>query len=424
MRKTYKSYKNSGVDWIGEIPSHWLLRKLKHNTYIKARVGWHGLKSTEFKDEGPYCVTGTDFIDGRIQWEGCYRVSKERYDEDPYIQLKEDDLLITKDGTIGKTAVVGNLPGPCTLNSGVFVVRPEADYTSKYLYWVLNSSIFTEFVNFYSKGSTIIHLYQDTFCNLPQPIPSLEEQYKISDYLDEKTALIDSTIRKKEKLIELLQEERTAIINQAVTRGLDPNVKMKDSGVEWLGEIPEHWSIKKVKYVLENHDFKRVPLSSEERGKMDERVYDYYGASGVIDKVESYLFDGEYILLGEDGANLLTRSTALAFKATGKFWVNNHAHILKPRKGNLDFYVELLECIDYSVWVSGSAQPKLTAENLGNMHLPVPPQHEQDEISAYIIKTKERSEAVVSKIKSEVQLLDEYRTALINEVVTGKRCVI
>lgn len=96
----YPTYKPTNIDWIGNIPKHWSTKRLKFNTYIKARVGWHGLKSDEFSTDGEvYCVTGTDFTHGKINWAGCYKISKDRYDEDPYIQLKEGDLLITKDGT-------------------------------------------------------------------------------------------------------------------------------------------------------------------------------------------------------------------------------------------------------------------------------------------------------------------------------------
>ena len=178
--KKYDNYKDSGIEWIGEIPENWNVKRLKFNTYIKARVGWHGLKAEEFSlTEGAYCVTGTDFINGTVNWKTCYRISEVRYDEDPYIQLKEDDLIITKDGTIGKVALVKNLTEKATLNSGVFLVRPEnKDYITNFMYWSLKSTIFTGYVNYTSKGSTIIHLYQYDFYNLPFVIPSNEEQKK------------------------------------------------------------------------------------------------------------------------------------------------------------------------------------------------------------------------------------------------------
>ena len=161
---------------------------------------------------------------------------------------------------------------------------------------------------------------------------------------------------------------------RATTRGLNPSVEMQRTNVAWISEMPKHWRLVRVKDVMEFFNTVRVPLSAAERGLMTEKTYDYYGASGVIDKVDSYLFDGTYILIAEDGANLLTRSKTLAFLAKGKFWVNNHAHILKPRwNGDETFFVNLLESQDFSLFVTGAAQPKLTKENLGRFNLAVPP---------------------------------------------------
>jgi len=419
---TYPLMKDSGVEWIGEIPDGWEVKKIKHRCYVKGRVGWKGLKSSEFLIDGfSYLVTGTDFKDGKVYWKGCYHIDKERYKEDPFIQLQDNDLLITKDGTIGKLAIVDNLDKPACLNSGIFVVRSlNDDFTTRYLFWMLTSDVFTKFNEYTSYGSTIQHLYQNVFVEFAFSFPTREDQTAIANYLDCKTAEIDELIAQKERLLELYEEEKTAIINQAVTKGIDPDVKLKDSGIDWLGEIPAGWEIKKLKYAFNFHDNQRIPLSAVVRGKMLIKEYDYYGASGVIDKVENYLFEGEYILLGEDGANLLTRNTALAFKATGKFWVNNHAHILTPKTGNIDFSTHLLENIDYTMWVSGSAQPKLTAEALGNVDVSFPEPDEQTAIVHQIKTETTRINAKIAKTKKIIELQKEYRTALISEVVTGK----
>ena len=173
-------------------------------------------------------------------------------------------------------------------------------------------------------------------------------------------------------------------------------------------------------YQISSVDHKRVPLSGEERGKMTNKIYDYYGASGIIDRVDDYIFDGEYILIGEDGANLLARNSPLAFKAIGKFWVNNHAHILKPKYGSLDYFTNLLESIDYTIWVSGSAQPKLTAENLANIEIVEPPLKDQTMIVQFIEEKTLKIDNYISKIYQKIELLKEYRTALISKAVTGK----
>ena len=194
--------------------------------------------------------------------------------------------------------------------------------------------------------------------------------------------------------------------------------RYKDSGIEWIGEIPEHWNVKKLKYVLESKNSQRIPISSEIRAKMTNKKYDYYGASGIIDKVDDYLFSEPLILVGEDGANLLTRSSRLAFIAKGFYWVNNHAHILKPKSGNIRYLTELLETIDYSIWISGSAQPKLTSECLMNIGICLPPPNEQTAIAAYLDQKTAEIDALIAKKKRLLELYEEEKTAIINHAVT------
>lgn len=214
--------KDTEIEWIGKIPEVWDLTKIKYNTYVKGRVGWHGLSTSDFIEKGLNLVTGTDFNNGIINWQTCYHISKERYDEDPYIQLKENDLLITKDGTIGKVAVVKNLPDKATLNSGIFVVRPlEEKYISDYMSWLLNSQVFQEYISYTKTGSALQHLYQETFENFSFPLPPLPEQQQIVDYIETETSKIDKTINKIEKEIELLKEYKTSLIYEAVTGKID-----------------------------------------------------------------------------------------------------------------------------------------------------------------------------------------------------------
>jgi type I restriction enzyme S subunit len=215
--------KDSGVEWIGEIPSHWILNKVGNNTYVKGRIGWKGLRSEDFIDEGPYLITGTDFnSDGTINWNNMYHVDQQRYDEDPFIQLKDNDVLITKDGTIGKVVHVGNLKGQTCLNSGIFLTRPTNNqYVSRFFFWMLKSNVFKIFVDYNSGGSTIQHLYQNVFINLKFPIPPLEEQTQIIEYLDDQTQKIDTTIEKETQRIELLKEYRQSLISEVVTGKVD-----------------------------------------------------------------------------------------------------------------------------------------------------------------------------------------------------------
>ena len=209
----YEKYKDSGIEWIGEIPENWDIKKIKHRCYVKGRVGWKGLKSSEFLTDGfSYLVTGTDFKNDTVDWDNCYHIDEERYNEDPYIQLQNEDLLITKDGTIGKLAVVTNLDKPACLNSGIFVVRStKEDFSTRYLLWVLKSSTFTDFNGLTAYGSTIQHLYQNVFVEFAFAFPPVQTQISIADYLGKKTAEIDRIIANKQKLITFYEDRKSVV---------------------------------------------------------------------------------------------------------------------------------------------------------------------------------------------------------------------
>ena len=212
--------KDSGIEWIGKIPAHWDTIKIKFTSWLKGRIGWDGLKSTEFIEEGPFLITGTDFENGSINWDSCVHISEQRFMEDELLHIKENDLLITKDGTIGKLAIVRNCPEKVSLNSGVMIIRNLTDfkYFDKYLYYLLQSR---QFLLWYelsqSGGSTIRHLYQGQFYNFEYTYPSFNEQKEIAFYLDEKCGKIDRLIAIKQEKIEKLQEYKKSLIYEYVT---------------------------------------------------------------------------------------------------------------------------------------------------------------------------------------------------------------
>ena len=178
-----------------------------------------------------------------------------------------------------------------------------------------------------------------------------------------------------------------------------------------------------LRYAFEFMDHKRLPLSAIEREKK-KGIYPYYGASGIIDFIDEYIFDQSLLLIAEDGANLLSKSTPLCFIATGKYWVNNHAHVLKPKFGDLVYWAELLSCFDYTVYITGAAQPKLSRDNLGGIFIPVPPLSELENITKFIENIKPAYNQNIDTLMKQISYLKEYKTTLINSAVTGKIKVV
>jgi type I restriction enzyme S subunit len=191
----------TGKKRLAGFSGEWEEKNLFEHSTLKARIGWQGLTTAEYLDTGDYyLVTGTDFYDGKIKWETCHFVDEWRYAQDKNIQLKEGDVVITKDGTIGKVAYINQLPGKATLNSGVFVIRPKENaYLSEYLYYVLKSEHFDTFLRQLQAGSTISHLYQKDFINFTFSAPLMEEQQAIVKVLSDMDAEIEGLERKRAK---------------------------------------------------------------------------------------------------------------------------------------------------------------------------------------------------------------------------------
>ena len=212
--------KDSGVQWIGKIPEGWNTIKIKFTSWLKGRIGWDGLKSSEFIDEGPFLITGTDFENGHINWNTCVHISEERFQEDELLHIKENDLLITKDGTIGKLAIVENCPEKVSLNSGVMIIRNDSNYkyVDRYMYYLLQSNQFNLWFELSQSGnSTIRHLYQGQFYDFEYTYPSLFEQQQIANYLDNKCKKISKIIEIKKSKIEKLQDYKKSLIYEYVT---------------------------------------------------------------------------------------------------------------------------------------------------------------------------------------------------------------
>lgn len=261
-----RQYKDSRIKWIGRIPESWKIYRIKYNTFLKGRIGWQGLNSNDFIDEGYCLITGTDFDNkGGINWNTCYRISKERFDEDELLHIKNGDLLMTKDGTIGKMAYIDNLPEEASLNSHLLIIRQITKLmNNKYLYWAMLSDVFVQFYNLFQSGTTMGSISQSTLGLFSTPCPPIPEQLRIANYLEEKCGEIDLLIELQEQMIDKLKAYKQSVITEAVTKGLDPNAKLVPSGIDWIGEIPEGWKVTPLKWIL------RMPLQygANESGRL------------------------------------------------------------------------------------------------------------------------------------------------------------
>ncbi len=439
--------KDSGIEWIGKIPHDWQVVRIKNTSLLKGRIGWQGLKSSEYLDEGAYLITGTDFQNGFISWEKCVRISKERFDEAPEIHIKENDLLITKDGTIGKVAVAINCPNEVSLNSGVLLIRntKQIKYYSKYIFYVLMSDVFWNW--YYSNqtgGSTIQHLYQEQFYNFTHILPPFQLQQQIANFLDEKCADIDQLITLQQHMIDELKAYKQSVITEAVCKGLDKSVPMKDSGIEWIGEVPEGWEIKKmnnicsiitdfvasgsfenlrnnVKY-LDEPDYamlvRTTDLSNKDRNIS--RVYISEHAYNFLSN--SNLNGGEIILPNIGGVG----EVYIVSKLYDKMSLAPNSIMFKTTLNDKYYYYYFLSdagSVSIKSMSQSTAQPKFNKTQLRGLRVLVPPIEVQNIIAFYLDNKCAKIETLISIKQQKIDELKEYKKSMIYEYITGKKQV-
>ncbi|MCB8820924.1 restriction endonuclease subunit S [Microvirga rosea] len=418
----YRNCRDSGVEWLGELPDHWTVKRLKQlcdvrpsNVDKKTHDGEVLVRLCNYTD-----VYYSDVITPDM---GLMEASASAEQVDRFT-LKAGDVIVTKDSeTSNDIAIAAYVPEAMpgvVCGYHLALIRPNASTYGEFIKRFFDSAYAKSCFAVRANGLTRVGLSQYSLDNVVVPTPPSEEQVAIATFLSRETGKIDALVEEQKRLIALLKEKRRAAISHAVTKGLDPSVPMKDAGIDWLGNVPEHWELGALKRFVSFLDGKRVPLSSEERSHRSGR-YPYYGASGIIDWIDEFIFDEDLILVSEDGANLINRSTPISFIATGQYWVNNHAHILRPHDGQLVYWSERIEAIDLVPFVTGSAQPKLTIDALANLPIAVPPSaSERDKITSKILSIKASIGPLIQEAEAAIMLLQERRSALISAAVTGK----
>ena len=420
--KRYERYKDSGVEWIGEIPEHWEIKKIK---YISNITMGQSPKSEECSlDE-----TGLPFLQGNAEFTSLHPIPK-IYCNTANKFSKVNDILLSVRAPVGamniSDRVYGIGRGLCAITANKVQVR--------YLWYSMNVSLEELFIK--SKGSTFEAVTVTDVNNLLSILPPKNEQIAIANFLDQKTAEIDGLIADKEKLIELLQEKRQAIITEAVTKGLNPNVRMKDSGIEWIGEIPEHWEVVKIKLLLKVKDGTHDTPDFVDKGE------------GTVPLITSKnIIDGEIDFLNakhisrEDYININRRSDVgkndiimpmigtignpVIVKTDKEFSIKNVA-LFKTSYNELlaKFIYYTLQSnlikIQFDLLNRGGVQAFVSLDVLRNLLVIKMPSTELKEIVLYLENKTQEIDSLILSIRVGINKLKEYRQSLISEAVTGK----
>lgn len=290
--KRYKEYKDSGVQWLGEIPEEWETRRVK---FLCSEITDGSHFSPPTLDEGRKYVTVRDVYNDKVNLKNASCISQEDFDilSNNGCRPKIGDVLLAKDGTVGRTAIVAS--NDFVALSSLGILSPLKGVHSKYLKYLLDGNSLQKQMLAAMAGSALRRITITKINNFWGIMPPLSEQQSIASFLDAKTKPIDDIISKREKQIELLEEMKSAIISHAVTKGLNPDAKMKDSGIEWIGEIPEGWNaipLKRIIYFHNGSDYKDI---------QQDDGYPVIGSGGQFAYASKYLYDGESVLFGRKG---------------------------------------------------------------------------------------------------------------------------
>jgi restriction endonuclease S subunit len=430
--KRYERYKDSGVEWIGEIPEHWEVGRLK-SSIKSCRNGIWGDEPQGDNDDVA-CIRVADFNRTNMEIEVTdLTIRNVPASKQKMYLLKHGDLLIEKSGG-GEKQPVGfvtifnhNIPAVYANFIAKMELVEEKAYSGFYKY--VHSAMYSVRLNVRSIKQTTGIQNLDTNYYFEESViyPPLNEQKSIANFLDQKTAEIDGLIADKEKLIELLQEKRQAIITEAVTKGLNPNVRMKDSGIEWIGEIPEHWNLRRIRYLA---NIRNVKASDSDIDKT------YVGLENIESKTGKLLTNGddEQQFVGET-ANIFKKGDVLFGKlrpylakciiadfdgrCTSELLVLKTTSYILPKY--LHFFMlspKFIDVVNSSTY--GAKMPRASWDFIGNLEIPLPSIKEQEDIVEYLTEFISRIDDLISDINTQIQKLKEYRQSLISEAVTGK----
>ena len=400
----YPAYKTSGVGWLGDVPAHWEVRRGKtlfQPVDVRSQTGNEELLTVSAergvvprKSANVTMFKAESYVGYKLCWPG--------------------DLVINSLWAWAHGLGVSRYHGIVSSAYGVYRLTPKFKSYVSYIHMLVRSIPFQWELQVRSKGIWIsrLQLTDESFLGASFPLPPLPEQSAIVRYLNHTTDNIRRFVSAKERLINQLEEKRQAVIYRTVTRGLDPDVHLKPSGNELVGNVPAHWEIRRLKTICRMKSGDYISgMTIETAGK-----YPVYGGNGIRGYTSDYNKDGNFVLIGRQGA-----LCGNVYVVRGRFWATEHAVIASLRPDHdLNWFGFILTVMNLNQYSIAAAQPGLAVERILNIALPVPSQRDQFAIAEYIKKTTADINMTIDRARREIELLKEYRTRLLADVVTGK----
>ena len=426
----YPEYKNSHTDFLGNVPAHWNVERLKHCAEVfPSNVD---KKSVDGQIPVRLCNYTDVYYNEVIQHDSAFMQATATKEQVKRFELQKGDVVFTKDSeSVDDIAIAAYVPKnmpDVIYGYHLSIARPKASVVGKFLKRFFDSQEAKSYFAVSANGLTRVGLGQHAVDNTPIALPSLEEQRTIATFLDHETARIDALVEEQQRLIALLKEKRQSVISHAVTKGLVPDVPMKDSGVEWLGEVPEHWDVTRGKMVSD------IFIPQRNKPELNESADGYFWVtmedmrSGEISKAKRCVSIAE---ITKTGSRVLEKGAVVA-SCVGNFGIaslllvdaviNQQLQAYIPRGLSAAYLRDVITCSKPYFDLVGTAATLVyvNQEGFANLPVPLPPIDEQKEIEAYISKSNADFDVAISDALKLIALLQERRSALISAAVTGK----
>ena len=426
-----REMKDSGILGVGKVPISWEQTRLGYECYIRARLGWRGLKADEYVDEGYAFISAFNIQDGKLVWEPLNYITQERYDESPEIKLNIGDVLLVKDGAgVGKSARVDSLPcGGTAPNSSIGVITPYNSMSYRYVCYYIQSPVFSNFVGLLYNGMGVPHLTQEILKTIRILMPPLDEQQSICDYLDEKCAEFDTIKSDIQSQIEALEEYKRSVITEAVTKGLDPDVEMRDSGIAWVGEIPAHWITHPLYFYFGERKNKNAlgletNLLSLSYGKIIRK--DINSNGGLLpESFNTYnIIEKDDIIIRPTDLQNDKRSLRTGIAREHGIITSAYIAMKAIKSVNPEYFHYLLHAYDvmkvfYNM--GNGVRQGLNFSEFSRLMVFEPTIEEQNAIVAYLKEKCDEIDLAIAEKKQQIETIEEYKKSLIFEYVTGKK---
>lgn len=437
--KAYPEYKDSGVEWLGAIPEHWVCTQVKYGYEVTLGKMLQKNKSSPSDELKPYLKAqniqphGIDLNHVDLMWFS--------YEERKKLLLRYNDVLVSEGGDVGRSAIWSGQLVECYIQNAINRVRPINNNSSIFFnYWITYLKSI-DFISTLCNKATIAHYTAEKLETSPLLLPKFDEQLSISAFLDHETAKIDNLIEKQQQLIELLKEKRQAVISHAVTKGLNPDVPMKDSGVEWLGEVPEHWDIIRLKYLINTFEQGWSPQCEARLAEENEYGVLKVGCvnSGDFNPLEhkalpsnlkpqkQYLVKKNDLLISRANTKELVGSSAVVEKDFDNLILCDKLYRLIFRNSvNPYFISEFIRTpmarkqIELSASGASHSMQNIGQDTIKELFIALPPEYETQELMVFIKNEINIFNSLIDLSHRQVKFLQERRTALISAAVTGK----